>query len=67
MIVKKNRELKALYHELSGGDIFIGNLSLKYLKHAMLIDMRARGIPLTYRSYRGSGGAIVIGGARMRV
>ncbi|MGD8944525.1 MAG: hypothetical protein PVG59_07240 [Desulfobacterales bacterium] len=44
MIVKNNRELKALYHELSGGDVFIGNLSLKYLKHTLLIDMHARGI-----------------------
>ncbi|MGD2099884.1 MAG: hypothetical protein PVG35_20095 [Desulfobacterales bacterium] len=44
MIVKNNRELKALYHELSRGDVFIGNLSLKYLKPTMLIDMHARGI-----------------------
>lgn len=44
MIVKSNRELKALYHELSGGDVFIGNLSLKYLKQTMLIDMLERDI-----------------------
>ena len=44
MIIKNNRELKALYHELSGGDVFIGNLSLKYLKQAMLIDMLERDI-----------------------
>lgn len=44
MIVKNNRELKALYDQLSGGDVFIGNLSLKYLKHTMLIDMHERGI-----------------------
>ena len=44
MIVKNNRELKALYDQLSGGDVFIGNLSLKYLKHAMLIDMLERDI-----------------------
>ncbi len=44
MMVKNNRELKALYHELSGGDVFIGNLSLKYLKQTMLIDMLERGI-----------------------
>ncbi|MBW2437320.1 MAG: hypothetical protein PVH74_10135 [Desulfobacterales bacterium] len=44
MIVKKTRELKALYHELSGGDVFIGNLSLKYLKQTMLIDMLERDI-----------------------
>ncbi len=44
MIVKSNRELKARYHELSGGDVFIGILSLKYLKQTMLIDMLERGI-----------------------
>jgi ribosomal protein S6--L-glutamate ligase len=44
MIVKSNRELKALYHELSAGDVFIGNLSMKFLKHSMLIDMLERGI-----------------------
>lgn len=44
MIVKNNRELRALYDQLSGGDVFIGNLSLKYLKHTMLIDMNERGI-----------------------
>ena len=44
MIVKNNRELKALYDQLSDGDVFIGNLSLKYLKHTMLIDMHERGI-----------------------
>ncbi len=44
MIVKSNRELKALYHELSAGDVFIGNLSIKFLKHSMLIDMLERGI-----------------------
>jgi hypothetical protein len=36
MIVKSTRELKALYHELSAGDAFIGNLSLKHLKQTML-------------------------------
>jgi ribosomal protein S6--L-glutamate ligase len=44
MIVKSNRELKALYHELSAGDVFIGNLSMKFLKLPMLIDMLERGI-----------------------
>jgi ribosomal protein S6--L-glutamate ligase len=44
MIVRNNRELRALYDQLTGGDVFIGNLSLKYLKHTMLIDMHARGI-----------------------
>lgn len=44
MIVRTNRELKAKYNELTAGDIFIGNLSLKYLKQPLLIDMLERGI-----------------------
>ena len=44
MIVRSNRELKTLYHELTGGDAFIGNLSLKHLKHTLLVDMLERGI-----------------------
>lgn len=44
MIVKSNRELKALYSELCRGDVFIGNLSLKHLKQSLLIDMLERGI-----------------------
>jgi len=44
MIIKSSRELKARYHELSAGDAFIGNLSLKHLKQTMLIDMLERGI-----------------------
>jgi len=44
MIVRTNRELKASYNELAAGDVFIGNLSLKYLKPPMLIDMLERGI-----------------------
>ena len=44
MIVKSARELRALYHELSAGDTFIGNLSSKHLKQTMLIDMLERGI-----------------------
>ena len=44
MIVRSNRELIALYHELSAGDVFIGNLSMKFLKHPVLVDMLERGI-----------------------
>ena len=44
MIVRTNRELKARYNELTAGDVFIGNLSLKYLKQPLLIDMLERGI-----------------------
>lgn len=36
--------MKALYHTLSSGDVFIGNLSSKHLKQPMLIDMLERGI-----------------------
>jgi glutathione synthase/RimK-type ligase-like ATP-grasp enzyme len=44
MIIKSNRELKTLYNELSSGDVFIGNLSLKHLKQSLLIDMLERGV-----------------------
>jgi ribosomal protein S6--L-glutamate ligase len=44
MIVKSNRELKDRYDELCAGDVFIGNLSLKYLKQSMFIDLMERGI-----------------------
>lgn len=44
MIVKSSRDLKSLYNELCGGDVFIGNLSLKHLKQPLLIDMLERGI-----------------------
>jgi glutathione synthase/RimK-type ligase-like ATP-grasp enzyme len=44
MIVRTNRELKASYNELTAGDVFIGNLSLKHLKQPMFIDMLERGI-----------------------
>jgi glutathione synthase/RimK-type ligase-like ATP-grasp enzyme len=44
MIVKSNRELRALYNELGGGDIFIGHLSQKFLKESMLIDLLERGV-----------------------
>ena len=44
MIVRSNRQLKTLYNDLSGGDVFIGNLSWKYLKRPLLIDLLERGI-----------------------
>ena len=44
MILKSNRELKCRYHELSGGDVFSGNLSLKHLKQTLFIDMLEQGI-----------------------
>jgi len=44
MIIKSNRELKALYDELRHGDVFIGSLSLKHLGQSVLIDLLERGI-----------------------
>ena len=44
MIIKSNRELKALYDELRPGDVFIGSLSLKHLGQSVLIDLLERGI-----------------------
>lgn len=44
MIIKSNRELKTLYDELRPGDIFIGSLSWKHLRQAVLIDFLERGI-----------------------
>ena len=44
MIVRSNRELKDLYDDLRAGDVFVGSLSLKYLKESVLIDLLERGI-----------------------
>ena len=44
MIVRTNHELKEKFNDLNAGDVFIGNLSLKYLKQPVLIDMLERGI-----------------------
>ena len=44
MIIKSSRELKALYNELSPGDIFLGTLTYKHLKQSVLIDLLERGI-----------------------
>lgn len=44
MIIKSNRKLKAHYHDLGPGDIFIGMLSSKYLNQSMLIDLLERGV-----------------------
>ena len=44
MIIRSSRELKALYHELCPGDIFIGTLTYKHLKQSVLIDLLERGI-----------------------
>jgi glutathione synthase/RimK-type ligase-like ATP-grasp enzyme len=44
MIIKGSGELKTRYNDLSDGDVFIGNLSLKHLKHPLLIDMLERGV-----------------------
>jgi ribosomal protein S6--L-glutamate ligase len=44
MIITSNRELKARYHELRPGDIFVGRLAYKHLKQTVLIDFLERGI-----------------------
>ncbi len=44
MIIKSNRELRKLYHELRPGDIFIGILSSRHLKQSILIDLLERGV-----------------------
>ena len=44
MIIRSSRELKALYHDLCSGDIFIGRLTYKHLKQSVLIDLLERGV-----------------------
>jgi len=44
MIIRSSRELKALFHDLGPGDIFIGMLVYKHLKQSVLIDLLERGI-----------------------
>jgi ribosomal protein S6--L-glutamate ligase len=44
MIIRSSRELKALFHDLGPGDIFIGMLAYKHLKQSVLIDLLERGI-----------------------
>ncbi len=44
MIINGIRELRARYDQLSTGDIFIGSVSWKHLKHTVLIDLLERGI-----------------------
>jgi len=44
MIIRSSRELKARYHDLCPGDIFIGALAYKHLKQSVLIDLLERGI-----------------------
>ena len=44
MIVRGNRQLEKLYHQLSPGDIFIGKILAGSLRHAVLIDLLERGV-----------------------
>ena len=44
MIIRSSKELKARYHELRPGDIFISMLIYKHMKQSMLIDLLERGI-----------------------
>ena len=44
MIFKTTRELETHYRDLRAGDVFIGNLALKHLRQAVLIDLLERGV-----------------------
>lgn len=44
MIIRSSKELKASYHDLCPGDIFIGTLSYKHVKQSVLIDLLERGV-----------------------
>lgn len=44
MIIKRSRELKKVYQDLRPGDIFLGTLTYKHMKHPVLIDLLERGI-----------------------
>ncbi len=44
MILKSTRELEAHYQDLRAGDVFIGNLALKHLRHPIFIDLLERGV-----------------------
>jgi len=44
MIIRSSKELKALYHELRPGDIFISTLIYKHMKQSVLIDLLERGV-----------------------
>jgi ribosomal protein S6--L-glutamate ligase len=44
MIIRSNRKLKELYHDLGPGDIFIGMLSSKYLNQSVLVDLLERSV-----------------------
>jgi glutathione synthase/RimK-type ligase-like ATP-grasp enzyme len=44
MIVRGGRALKDAYDKLVAGDIFIGTVSGKYIKDALLIDLAQRGV-----------------------
>lgn len=44
MIIRTNRELRERYHELQSGDCFVGMLGFKPMRHAVVVDLLARGI-----------------------
>lgn len=44
MIVRGSRELKAAFHKLKSGDIFIGRVAGRHLKDALWLDLSRRGI-----------------------
>ncbi len=44
MIIKSNRELKALYGRLGDGDFFLGTIASMHLKQTKLLDLLERGV-----------------------
>jgi len=44
VIITSNKELRERYDDLGVGDLFMGSLSLKFLKEAVLIDLLERGV-----------------------
>jgi ribosomal protein S6--L-glutamate ligase len=44
MILRSNLELKKHYHKLQSGDAFVGMLGFKSLRHAIFVDLMARGV-----------------------
>ena len=44
MIICSTRELRARYDELGAGDCYVGTVSARHLKQAILIDLASRGV-----------------------
>jgi glutathione synthase/RimK-type ligase-like ATP-grasp enzyme len=44
MIIRGSKELKERYYDLGSGDVFLGALTFKHLKHSVLIHLLERGV-----------------------